>query len=289
VIVSDGSTDETDSIVTAYTKQFPWIELLRMPERVERDFAGKVHAFNRGLAKVEELDFEIIGSLDADISFDNDYFQFLIGKFMENPKLGLAGTPFREGTESYDYRYVSLDHVSGACQVFRRTCFDDIGGYVPVKGGGVDLIAVLKARMKGWQTRTFLEKASNHARRQGSARHGKIATCFNVGMKDYVLGGSPLWEVFRCLYQIRKSPMVVGGCTLLAGFLWAMMCRRKKVISSDLIAFRRGEQMTRLRTYLASRMQFAGCRPFKNCRNPGNKREASADPAVASRPVSRTE
>jgi len=89
-----------------------------MPERTERHFAGKVHAFNAGYARVKDLNYNIIGSLDADISFEKDYFSFLLGKFAENPRLGVGGTPFREGAKSYDYRFYGKEHVSGACQLF---------------------------------------------------------------------------------------------------------------------------------------------------------------------------
>src|SRR6266436_8272881 len=73
VIVSDGSTDGTDDIVAKYAAEHDWIELVRMPERRERHFAGKVYAFNAGYAKVKGLDYQIIGSLDADMSFDESY------------------------------------------------------------------------------------------------------------------------------------------------------------------------------------------------------------------------
>src|ERR1017187_2624764 len=76
VIVSDGSTDGTDDIVGRYMADHPWIELIRMPERRERHFAGKVHAFNAGYAKVTGLNYDIIGNLDADVSFDEDYLEF---------------------------------------------------------------------------------------------------------------------------------------------------------------------------------------------------------------------
>src|SRR5437763_8755276 len=122
--------------------------------------------------------------MDSDISLDEDYFAFLLGKLALDSTLGLAGTPFRESS-MYDYRFVSIEHVSGACQLFRRECFESIGGYTPVKGGGIDLIAVLTARMKGWQTRTFPEKTSFHHRNMGSAKHGPLATKFKDGEKDY--------------------------------------------------------------------------------------------------------
>src|SRR5439155_12900101 len=173
VIVSDGSTDGTDEIVNKYAAEHRWIELVRTPERQERHFAGKVHAFNAGYAKVKNLDYDLIGSMDADISFDPDYFSFLLGKLAEDPALGLVGTPFKDKA-IYDYRFVSIEHVSGACQLFRRECFEQIGGYVPVKSGGIDHIAVITARMQGWKTRTFTEKVCLHHRKIGSAERGAL-------------------------------------------------------------------------------------------------------------------
>ena len=159
VIVSDGSTDGTDDIVKKYSAEHEWIELVRMPERQERHFAGKVYAFNSGKAQVEGVPYEVIASLDADITFDSDYFSFLLEKLAADPTLGLVGTPYVETTtEPYDYRFVSIEHVSGACQVFRRECYEAIGGYAPVKVGAIDCIAVITARLKGLKTRTFVDK-----------------------------------------------------------------------------------------------------------------------------------
>src|ERR1022692_3245971 len=146
VIVSDGSTDGMDDIVSRYVAGYPWIELVRMPERKERNFAGKVHAFNAGRERCKDLEYDVIGNLDADVTFDQDYFDFLLKKFAENPKLGVAGTPFREGSYQYDFRFTSVEHVSGQIQLFRRECFEAIGGYTPIKTGGIDLVAVMTAR-----------------------------------------------------------------------------------------------------------------------------------------------
>ena len=78
VIVSDGSTDRTDEIVNKYVAQHSWMEIVRMPVRTERDFAAKVHCFNAGYQKINDLNYDIIGNLDADITFDSDYFEFLL-------------------------------------------------------------------------------------------------------------------------------------------------------------------------------------------------------------------
>jgi poly-beta-1,6-N-acetyl-D-glucosamine synthase len=249
VIVSDGSTDGTDEIVSRYAAIHEWIELVRMPERKERNFAGKVGAINAGRARVADLDFDVMGSLDADITIDEDYFRFLLSKFAENPRLGVAGTPFREGAKQYDYRFTSTEHVSGACQLFRKECFADIGGYKAIKSGGIDTIAVVTARMKGWETRSFLEKYCAHHRAMGSANHQGFMPVFKTGMQDYTHGIDPVWMVFRSLYQMTRRPILVSGGFCLAGYVWAMASRKEVEVSREFIQFRKIEHRRRLRQF----------------------------------------
>jgi glycosyltransferase involved in cell wall biosynthesis len=263
VIVSDGSTDHTDEIIERYMQDYSWIELVRMPERRDRHFAAKVQCFNAGLEKVDQLTFDVIGNLDADITFDPDYFEFLLAKFATDVNLGVAGTPFIEGETGYDFRYTSLEHVSGACQMFRRECFEQIGGYEPVKGGGIDWIAVTTARMKGWKTRTFVERVCHHHRPMGTASSGKLKADFVLGKQDYYLGGHPIWQFFRGLYQMGRRPYVLGGSSLLAGFFWAWLKRIPRPVSAELIRFHRREQTMRLKQKLS---RIAGIRSLDQAR-----------------------
>ncbi len=255
VIVSDGSTDRTDKIASDYSRRHDWIEFLRMPERQGRDFGGKVAGFNAGYARLKDLKFEIIGSLDADLSFPKDYFEFLLGKFAEDPRLGVAGTPFTEGGEAYDYRFSSTEHVSGACQLFRRECFEAIGGYVPLKGGGLDVVACMTARLKGWRTQTFIEQTCFHHKPMGSGNNkGKLAASFNLGQRAYRLGWHPVWQVSRSIYQMTKKPYLSSGCALFLGYCWAMVRRSERQVSPELIEFQRRDQMRRLREFFRARL-----------------------------------
>ena len=247
LIVSDGSTDGTDEIVKKFAAEHSWIELIRMPERSARHFGGKANAFMAGYAKIHELDFQIVGNLDADITFDEDYYSFLLHKFHVNPRLGVAGTPFLEDNRTYDYRFTSLDHVSGGCQLFRRECFDSIGGYRPLKSGGIDLMAVLTARFMGWQTQSFLGKSYNHHRKMGTAVRNGLALKFHDGRGEYLLGVHPLWEIGRAAYHLRKSPYLLGGTCLLLGYFWAMFSRQPRSAPKEIIQFRHKEQLARLR------------------------------------------
>lgn len=251
IIINDGSTDRTEEIVSRYSATHPWVELLRMPEHKDRNFASKVHCFNAGYQKIRQLRYDIVGNLDADITFEPDYFEFLLGKFAANPKLGVAGTPFVEGTDHYDFRYASIEHVSGACQLFRRKCFEEIGGYIPVKEGGIDWIAVTTARMRGWITRTFTEKSCFHHRKIGTGDSGQLASLFKYGKKNYLLGGHPLWQIFRAFFQMRKKPFVIGGLLLISGYASGFLTRMKRPLSQELLLFYRREQMTRLKQIIA--------------------------------------
>ena len=252
VIVSDGSIDDTDDIVRKYAAAHNWIELVRMPEHRDRQFAAKVSAFNAGYLRISHVNYGAIAALDADISFEPDYFSFLLGKLAENPKLGLVGTPFAQEGVTYDYRFASIEHVSGACQLFRRECFNDVGGYMPVKGGGVDWIAVTTARMKGWKTRTFTEQVCHHHRPMGTASAGRLRAHFMLGRQDYYLGGHPLWQLLRGCYQMQRKPYVIGGLLLIAGYGWSWLKRLERPVSRELIRFHQQEQIQRLRQSLLS-------------------------------------
>ena len=247
VIVSDGSTDGTDEIVRRYQGGREWLVLLRMPERKTRDFAAKVRAFDAGFAAVKDLDFDVIGNLDADVTFAPDYMEYLVGQFAGSPSLGVAGTHYTEGDfHSYRDSYINQNHVNGQIQLFRRQCYEDIGGYVPIEGGGIDWVAVTTARMKGWTTYSFSERTFEHHRKMGTAGSSELRARFHYGCKDYFLGGHPLWQVFRSAFQVAKKPYLLGGVCLFAGYAWSWLRGRKRAVSPELMAFHRGEQMARL-------------------------------------------
>jgi biofilm PGA synthesis N-glycosyltransferase PgaC len=248
VIVNDGSTDATSSIVRRYLADHRWIELVDLPVRKERNFAAKVYAFNAGQERVRDLDYEIIGNLDADVSLDEDHFEFLLREFEKDSRLGVAGTIFEEhggyssGTDSFE----GINHVSGQCQIFRKSCFEEIGGYRANKAGGIDWMAVTTARMMGWTTRSFREKSFFHHRTMGTAERGRLASSFSYGEKDYYLGGHPVWEAFRVAYRTTKRPYLLDGVALGSGYLWALLSRAERPVSDQLMRFHRKEQMQKL-------------------------------------------
>ena len=261
VIVNDGSTDRTAAIVRRYLGAHPWMELVEMPEHRDRSFAAKAHSFNAGYAHLKHLTFEVIGNLDADITFDPDYLEFLMGKFAEDPALGVSGTVFNEtGYSSATNSFEGENHVAGGCQLFRKRCFNEIEGYVPTKIG-VDWIAVTTARMKGWKTRSFRDKAFFHHRSLGTAERTELQAAFFYGEKDYRMGWHPLWQLFRVAYRCKSNPL--GGLSIGLGYLSGLVKRTERPISRELMRFHRGEQMARLKRIVWSLLTFKPVDSFR--------------------------
>jgi hypothetical protein len=141
--------------------------------------------------------------------------------------------------------------------MFRTACFKDIGGYIPNAAGGVDWIAVMTARMRGWEVHSFPERRFVHHRTMGTAERGPLSALFSYGEKDYYLGGSPVWEIFRVAYRLGKHPRITGGFALLAGYCWAAIRRMKRPVSLELMRFHRRDQMRKLKSVLGSLLKLA--------------------------------
>jgi len=258
VIVDDGSADNTGKIVASYAEKFPWITLISNPHREGRNFAAKANAVNSALAQMQDQEFDVLGNLDADTSFGPDYMEFVMQKFAADPKLGVAGSPFTQdgGYDSVRDSFASEGHVAGPCQLFRRECWSEIGGYVANAAGGVDWIAVMTARMKGWNVRSFADRRYHHHRSMGTAGRSEVAALFSYGEKDYYLGNLPAWQLFRVTYRLAKKPYLAGGLALFLGYCWAAMRQVKRPVSRELMRFHRREQMRRLKTILQALLTF---------------------------------
>jgi glycosyltransferase involved in cell wall biosynthesis len=266
IIVDDGSSDATAEIADRAAAEHDWIEVIHRPRQVERSFAGKVGAFNAGYALVQGLDFDVIANIDSDVSFDPGYMEFVVGKFSTWPELGVAGTPFIQDGENYDSAKDSFEgenYVSGGCQFFRRRCFQEIDGYVPNRAGGIDFIAVTKARMKGWQVRCFPEKRYYHYRPLGTAEKTSFRAFLDYGERAYYLGWSPVWHLTRVIYRIPRKPVVLASAGLFWGYCSAWGRRIERPVTDEMIRFHRKEQLRRLRSILWALIRFRKIDSFR--------------------------
>ncbi len=247
VIVSDGSTDETDSIVKKYAAENGFIHLLKREGDPRRNFGSQVRAIQAGSRLLEGIEYDFFGNLDADISFGPDYYEKVLAKFRQHPKLGLAGGFVHEqvDNEFQSRKFNSENSVPHAIQLFRRRCYEDVGGYIPLKYGGPDWHAEVMARMKGWEVRSFPEiKVFHHRRTLGA--DGVLTGGYRQGMMDYSLGSSALFEIVKCLIRFGYRPYFLYGACRLAGFAAACLKREQRMVSREFVSFLQSEQRARL-------------------------------------------
>jgi biofilm PGA synthesis N-glycosyltransferase PgaC len=254
VIVSDGSVDGTDEIVERYAKKHDFILLLRRPGDRARNFGSKVESIRLGYQQLQGLQFEFIGNLDADITFDSSYYTNILSRFERNERLGLAGGL---RLDIYEGQFVKIrtaqNSVSGAVQLFRRQCYEEIGGYQKLPCGGVDAVAETMARMCGWQVESFPDLIFYHHRPTGTASGGVIKARFKKGEQHYLIGYHPLFHVASCMFHLPDYPFILGGLASIAGYAWSSLSRRKKMVPDNFVHYLRGEQWTRLRSLLLAK------------------------------------
>ncbi len=247
VIVNDSSTDRTRQIVESHVSCHDFIKLINLNREAGRHFGNKVRAFNSGVAALAECGYDYIGNLDADITLDRDYYERVLREFDKNPKLGIAGGM----VSSYiDGRFVSqevaLDSVAGAVQLFRRGCFEQVGGYLALPFGGIDAAAEIMARMKDWSVRTFPEYRVLEHRRTGTATSGPIAARIKEGRRFYSLGYGFVFYCVRCVRRSMERPRLIGSAASLYGYLASLFRGKPVMLPPDVVRYLRSEQRGKL-------------------------------------------
>jgi len=251
IIVDDGSTDKTPEIVKKYLKDYPFIRLVQREKNQERNFGNKVFAIRRGFEEVKDIDYEYYCNLDADVSFEPNYFEMLLNKFNENKKLGICGG------RAYYYKNGKLikqpynsESIPGFTQFFRKKCYDDTGGYYPFKYGNEDGYVEIKARMKGWETRTFEDIKIIHLRLTGTQWGSKIKLRFISGKIEYFYGFTFYYHLLRALRITFKEPFIIGSIFALYGYIISTIKKEERINDEEFIKFLRNEQKNRLIHYI---------------------------------------
>jgi poly-beta-1,6-N-acetyl-D-glucosamine synthase len=244
VVVSDGSIDRTDDIVRDYVSRYPFIKLIVRPKQDRRSFSSVVHTMQAGINALQASQYRYIGFLDADIRLQRDYYRDVIERFNCDPLLGLAGGLVTDIVKGRRVRGTqALGEVAGAVQLFRRSCFEALGGLTAVPEGGWDALTCVQTRMR---TRTFAELPVDHLKPRNAAEGNMFRRHFCLGTRDYALGNHTLFEAAKCVYRSFEYPWLVGGAARWAGFSWSWITRRQRVVPHRLVSYIKAEQVARM-------------------------------------------
>ncbi len=254
VIVNDNSTDKTEEIIKKYESQCDFISYLYLEHNdAETYYDRKIRAFTSGYEKIKDTKYEFLGCLDADISLEPTYYESILEKFSHNPKLGVAsGVYIDEVNGRLRKIFIARISTPGAIQLFRRQCYEEIGGYTPLKYGGVDALSEIMARMAGWETKSFPEYRVIHHRPVGKGlRNGVLHGKLYQGFVEYQLGTHPLFMVAKSILRaFWERPLFFASASRMTGYLYAHLKKEERQIPDKVMNFYRNEQMRRLRACL---------------------------------------
>lgn len=245
VIVNDGSTDGTAKVIKDAEARHSWIKGVHRENRgFRKSGGGVVEAFNDGLRTLTCGNWDFIVKLDGDLAFESNYFQTCFEIFQNDPKLGVGGGIIcyvEDGVKSFEE--CPAFHVRGATKIYRRSCWEAIGGFWPAPGW--DTLDEVKANMLGWTTRSFSHLHLVHHRVTGSA-DGPWGGLIKNGRANYISGYHPLFMLAKCLSRLRQWQNVRSAFALMYGFLSGYLKRLPQVDDPKLISYLRRQQLNRL-------------------------------------------
>lgn len=245
IIVDDGSKDNTGAVIDEYARKYPWITAVHRPDRGFREpGTGVINAFYYGYQFLQQSDWDFIVKLDGDLDLTPDYFESCFAEFSRDPKLGIGGGVvghMEDGKLQIDDN--PLFHVRGATKIYRRECWQMIGGLI--KAPGWDTVDEFKANMLGWTTRSFLN-VTLVQRRPTGATNSVWGNWVKNGRANYISGYHPLFMFLKCLSRAGQKPYLITGAGLLYGYVSGYFARIPRVEDQELIRYVRKQQLRRL-------------------------------------------
>jgi hypothetical protein len=245
VIVDDGSTDGTCDIIDRYAGQLPWVHVIHRPNRgFRKSGAGVVEAFYDGYSALGCGDWEFIVKLDGDLSFRQDYFEKCLEHFRCEPRLGIGGGEiYQDLAGTLKLEANPRFHVRGATKIYRRECWEAIGGLY--RAPGWDMIDEVKANMLGWKSYSFADLHLVHHRLTGLA-DGLLRDRVKHGLACYVAGYHPLFVAASCFCRLTRKPYVLGSAAICWGFVKGHFTGIPRVEDARLVDYLRRQQLRRL-------------------------------------------
>ena len=233
VIVDDGSTDETPNILAEYAAQYAFIKIIHRDNRGYRSVGpGVIEAFYAGYDTVQLENFDFICKLDLDLELPTHYFEILIQRMCENPRIGTcSGKPYFVDKQSGKLisEKCGDENAIGASKFYRTECFKQIGGFVrQVMWDGID---GHRCRMFGWIACSWDKPDLRfiHFRPMGSSQKGILSGRMRHGYGQFFMGTDLIYITISAFYRMTRPPLIIGGLAMWWGFVKSMLLGKDRL------------------------------------------------------------
>jgi poly-beta-1,6-N-acetyl-D-glucosamine synthase len=246
VIVDDGSTDETPQILVEYAAKHDFIKIVTRANRGHRSVGpGVIEAFYEGYQAVQLGDFEYICKLDLDLELPTRYFELLLQRMEETPRIGTcSGKPYFLDKKSGNLisEKCGDENSVGMTKLFRKRCFDQIGGFVQQVMW--DAIDGHRCRMLGWIACSWDEPDLRfiHLLPMGSSQKNMLTGRMRHGFGQYFMGTSLTYMTASALYRMTRPPYLLGGLGMWWGYVNSFLTRQQRLKDQAFRAFLRRYQ-----------------------------------------------
>jgi glycosyltransferase involved in cell wall biosynthesis len=243
VIVDTGSTDTTRDLVDRLAGEHAWIRGIALEPGAAARGGPVVRAFTAGLIELRDELPEVVVKLDADLDFEDDYFERLVDAFAANPALGIAsGLCYEQVEGEWRPGFGTRSHVWGASRAYRRECLREV---LPLEERqGWDEIDAIKAQLRGWEVGTLFELPFRHLRPEGG-RDGGRKRWFDQGDTARYMGYRFSYLVARALFRARHDPAALA---MVPGYVGASLRRAPVLPDREARAYvRRAQRLRELR------------------------------------------
>jgi poly-beta-1,6-N-acetyl-D-glucosamine synthase len=238
LIAENGSTDRTGDVAASIATDFGWARLLVLPGAGPRERGAPiVRAFHAAMRSLD-VATDVVVNVDADVTMAADYFERLLEAFERDPRLGIAsGSAWEQHEGVWRQRFVTGGTVWGATRAYRWACLQDV---LPLEERhGWDGIDQLKARARGWHTRTLVDLPFRHHRPEGREDGSSWAHWVANGDTAYFMGYRLWYLLARTLHRTRRDPAAVG---LVYGYVSAAVRRAPRLDDPEARAMLRNDQ-----------------------------------------------
>lgn len=224
VIVDNGSTDETLPVARELASRHAWASVVEAPSGPQVRRGGNVvHAFQAGLKALPAAP-DVVVKVDADISFETDYFERLLEAFAANERLGMtSGSALELRKGEWAQRQMTAGSLWGAARAYRWPCLQQV---LPLEERmGWDGIDALKANLHGWTTRIVPGLTFRHHRREGERDGLRLRAWAAQGRASHYMGYRLPYLVVRALHYARREPAALA---MVVGYAGAALAREPR-------------------------------------------------------------